>query len=42
MRLAAGANVLLSAVLGGRARLVLEHPNVVEILTAATLAEVEE
>lgn len=43
MRLAADANVLLSAVLGGRARLVLEHPGVTEVFTAApTLAEVEE
>ena len=33
MRLAADANVLLSAVLGGRARLVLETPQVGEILT---------
>ena len=43
MRLAADANVLLSAVLGGRARSVLEHPNIEEVLTAeATLAEVRE
>ena len=43
MRLAADANVLLSAVLGGRAKLVLDHPQVSEIFTAAvTLAEVEE
>ena len=43
MRLAADANVLLSAVLGGRARAVLEHPNVQEILTTETiLAEVQE
>ncbi|HEV8042144.1 MAG TPA: PIN domain-containing protein [Bryobacteraceae bacterium] len=43
MRLAADANVLLSAVLGGRAKLVLDHPQITEILTAAvTLAEVEE
>ncbi len=43
MRLAADANVLLSAVLGGRARAVLEHPTVEEIFTAeATLAEVQE
>ena len=43
MRLAADANVLLSAVLGGLAKLVLDHPQVSEIFTAAvTLAEVEE
>ena len=43
MRLAADANVLLSAVLGGRARSVLEHPDIKEVLTAeATLAEVRE
>ena len=43
MRLVADANVLLSAVLGGRARAVLEHPATTEVLTTATtLAEVEE
>ena len=43
MRLVADANVLLSAVLGGRARAVLEHPGLTEVLTAAiTLSEVEE
>ena len=43
MRLAADANVLLSAVIGGRARLVLSHPRVEEVLTTATVfAEVEE
>ena len=43
MRLAADANVLLSAVLGGRARLVLEHPGVEEVVTArATFQEVQE
>jgi predicted nucleic acid-binding protein len=43
VRLAADANVLLSAVLGGRARAVLDHPHVEEVLTAeATLAEVQE
>lgn len=43
MRLAADANVLLSAVLGGRARLVLDHSKVREIITAdATLAEVQQ
>ena len=43
MRLVADANVLLSAVLGGRAKLVFGHSQVEEILTSApTLAEVEE
>jgi len=43
VRLVADANVLLSAVLGGRARAVLEHPQTTEVLTAeATLAEVQE
>jgi len=43
VKLAADANVLLSAVIGGRARLVLQHPNVHEILTTErTFAEVEE
>ena len=43
MKLAADANVLLAAVIGGRARLILNHPRVLEILTTArTLAEVEE
>jgi predicted nucleic acid-binding protein len=43
VRLAADANVLLSAVLGGRARLVLETPQVDEILTVEQImAEVEE
>ena len=43
MRLAADANVLLSAVVGGRARDVLTHPGVEEVLTtAATLGEVQE
>ncbi len=43
MRLVADANVLLSAVLGGRAKLVLEHPEVEEVVTAeATFAEVQE
>ena len=43
MRLVADANVLLSAVLGGRARAVLEHPQITEVLTAeTTLAEVQE
>ena len=43
MKLAADANVLLSAVLGGRARLVLSHPKIEEILTAeVTFSEVQE
>jgi predicted nucleic acid-binding protein len=43
VKLAADANVLLAAVLGGRARMILGSPNVEEILTAqSTFAEVEE
>ena len=43
MRLGADANVLLSAVLGGRARLILESPQVDEVLTVEQImAEVEE
>jgi predicted nucleic acid-binding protein len=43
VRLVADANVLLSAVLGGRAKLAFNNPQVEEILTAApTFAEVEE
>lgn len=43
MKLAADANVLLSSVLGGRARLVLDHPEIDEVLTTeATFAEVRE
>ena len=43
MKLAADANVLLSAVLGGRAKIVLTHPEVEEIFTTeATFSEVEE
>ena len=43
MRLAADANVLLEAVLGGRSRLVFSSPLVEEILTTASvIAEVEE
>lgn len=43
MRLVADANVLLSAVIGGRARLVLTHPKIEEILAAAfTISEVQE
>jgi predicted nucleic acid-binding protein len=43
MKIAAGANVLLSAVLGGRANLILQRAEVEEILTTEeTLDEVEE
>jgi predicted nucleic acid-binding protein len=43
VRLVADANVLLSAVLGGRAKLILTHPEVTEVLTTLeTLGEVEE
>ena len=43
MRLVAEANVLLSAILGGRAKLIVRSPEVSEILTASvTFAEVEE
>jgi predicted nucleic acid-binding protein len=43
VKLAADANVLLSAVIGGRARLVLRHPEIDEVVTTATVfAEVEE
>lgn len=43
VRVAADANVLLAAVIGGRARLILAHPQIQEVLTTeATLAEVEE
>jgi len=43
VRLAADANVLLSAVIGGRARLVFRHTRVQEIITTAhTFSEVEE
>jgi predicted nucleic acid-binding protein len=43
VKLAADANVLLSAVLGGRARLVLSHPGIEEVLTTeTTFAEVQE
>lgn len=43
MRIAADANVLLASVLGGRARLILTHPEVEEVLTPeAMMAEVEE
>jgi predicted nucleic acid-binding protein len=43
VKLAADANVLLSAVIGGRSRLVFRHTGVREILTTAhTFSEVEE
>lgn len=43
MRLAADANVLLAAVLGGRARLILASPKVTEVFTTEpTIAEVRE
>lgn len=43
MRLAADANVLLAAVLGGRSRLILASPSVEEVLTAEPIfAEVRE
>jgi predicted nucleic acid-binding protein len=43
VELAADANVLLSALIGGRARRVLDHPAVERVLTTeATMAEVHE
>ena len=43
MRLVADANVLLSAVLGGRAQAILDHPKVTEVITTRfTLSEVQE
>jgi predicted nucleic acid-binding protein len=43
VRLAADANVLLSAVVGGRAKAVLQHPGVEAVFTtASTLGEVQE
>ena len=43
MKLAADANVLLSAVIGGAASLVLSHPSIEEIFATETVyAEVEE
>lgn len=43
MNLAADANVLLSALIGGRARLILSHPQIHEVFTTEhTFAEVEE
>lgn len=43
MRLVADANVLLSAVIGGQAKTVLEHPGVESVVTTAiTFEEVQE
>ena len=43
MKIAADANALLSSVIGGRARLVLNHPEIEEVATTeATFAEVRE
>jgi predicted nucleic acid-binding protein len=43
VNLAADANVLLSATIGGRARLILTHPEVSKVFTTEhTFAEVEE
>jgi predicted nucleic acid-binding protein len=43
VKIAADANVLLSAVIGGRARLVLDNPEIDEVVTTeATFAEVSE
>ena len=43
LRLAADANVLLASLLGGRARLVLNNPQIEELLTPqVTFAEVQE
>ena len=43
MRLVADANVLLAALLGGRAKAVLQHPEIEELLTPeATFAEIQE
>jgi predicted nucleic acid-binding protein len=43
VKLAADANVLLSAVIGGRARIAITHPQIDELVTTATVfAEVEE
>jgi predicted nucleic acid-binding protein len=43
VKIAADANALLSAVIGGRARLVFDHPLVQEVVTTeATFAEVRE
>jgi predicted nucleic acid-binding protein len=43
VKIAADANALFSAVIGGRARLVLNHPEIEEVVTTeATFAEVRE
>jgi predicted nucleic acid-binding protein len=43
VRVVADANVLLAAVLGGRAKTVLQHPEIEEVLTAeVTFGEVQE
>ena len=43
MQLAADANVLLSASLGGRAKIVLQHPGIERVFTTeVTFAEVQE
>jgi predicted nucleic acid-binding protein len=43
VKLAADANALLSSVIGGRARLVFDHPEIEEVVTTeATFAEVRE
>jgi len=43
VRIAADANALLAAVLGGRAKLILQHPEVEEVFTAdETFVEVQE
>jgi hypothetical protein len=43
VRLADDANVLLAAVLGGRARLILESPQIEEVVTVQrAIAEVQE
>lgn len=39
MRLAADANVLLSALIGGRAQLVLAHPRVREVMTVPAVMD---
>jgi hypothetical protein len=43
VKLAADANALLSSVIGGRARLVFDHPDIDEVVTTeTTFAEVGE
>jgi predicted nucleic acid-binding protein len=43
MKLAVDANILLSAIIGGRSNLILNHPRIHELLTTEhTFAEVEE